>query len=471
VSSLGDAVAELVAWGQDRALWPSTACGLIDIVATGLADRGIAVPEGCGEPNGDWVADFYAAADELTRLDIPEGAAARTRDSLRSARDHAAYHCAAVQRNLGGLDHLRDGWGGQMQSKIRISVAELVSHLAVGFAMHGRVPHCSGPGRALLTGAIDHDGPDPYVPQRPPYRYAGALMAEVQLHFGLPIFVDTVDESVCPDIIRTGWWEPWIDGIVRKCVGRGDVAVNVGANVGYHTLLMANCVQEPGRVFGFEPNPRLVRLLQRSLNWAGLLAMTTLFPIAASNASGTCRFIASHQHMGGGRLSGAALLGNADLEELWLRGLRESYPNFDEGDLEALLLALKPIPEIFDVHTARLDDTVGRLAQNIHFLLIDAEGAEPLVLDGGQDLIRRSRDLAMIVEWSNGVTYATSPAQRAQAAATIDWLASDGFRFYRIGGDARDVYARPAILELMAPDEVINMEGYGDLFICRRPAR
>jgi hypothetical protein len=102
--------------------------------------------------------------------------------------------------------------------------------------------------------------------------------------------------------------------------------------------------------------------------------------------------------------------------------------------------------------------------------LIDAEGAEPLVLDGGKDLIRRSRDLAMVVEWSNGVTYATSPEQRAQAAATIEWLASDGFKFSRIGGDARDVYARPAILEPMTPDEVVNMEGYGDLFICRRPA-
>ena len=227
--------------------------------------------------------------------------------------------------------------------KIRISVAELVSHLAIGFAMHGRVPHCGEPGRALLPGSINHEGPDPYIPQRPPYRYAGELMAEVQLNFGLPIFVDTVDESVCPDIIRTGWWEPWIDGIIRKCVGRGDVAVNVGANVGYHTLLMANCVQEPGRVFAFEPNPRLVRLLQRSLNWGGLLAMTTLFPIAASNASGTGRFVTSHRHMGGGTLSGSALLRSTDLEELWLRGLRERYPNFEEADLQALHSASKPI--------------------------------------------------------------------------------------------------------------------------------
>ena len=42
MSSLDDAVAELVAWGQDRARWPSAAVGLINIVATGLADRGIA---------------------------------------------------------------------------------------------------------------------------------------------------------------------------------------------------------------------------------------------------------------------------------------------------------------------------------------------------------------------------------------------------------------------------------------------
>jgi FkbM family methyltransferase len=54
-------------------------------------------------------------------------------------------------------------------------------------------------------------------------------------------------------ILETGEWEPWESEAIRQRVGPGDVALDVGANTGYVTLLLAKCCGEAGRVHCFEP--------------------------------------------------------------------------------------------------------------------------------------------------------------------------------------------------------------------------
>jgi len=49
--------------------------------------------------------------------------------------------------------------------------------------------------------------------------------------------------------------------VILSRVHDGTVALDVGANLGYFTLLMASLVGPRGRVFAFEPNPRMQRLL------------------------------------------------------------------------------------------------------------------------------------------------------------------------------------------------------------------
>lgn len=469
MSRLESAIREMIDWiGRvDDPVLPEAAPALLDIVSTGLADLGVALPMPGTALDASWIATFFAALARAARIEEPAFAGARTRVMARLAREHSAYHCAAVA-GVCGAAGIAPGWDGPARAALRTSFGEVVVHLAQGFARHGRVPHCGAAGRALLHGPALHEGDTPFVPARPPYRYAGNLTAEVQLNFGLPIFVDTADESVAPDIIRTGWWEPWIDGLVRRCVGPGDVAVNVGANFGYHALLMARSVEATGQVYAFEPNPRLVELLRCSLTWGGLQAMTHLLPFAASDAPGAMKFTSSRLEMGGGGFFRAARMPNEDHDDLTLRVLKGRYRGLDDADLRAMGNALRMKSDVFDVHATTLDATVGRLVDAIHFLLIDAEGAEPRVLLGAKDLITRSRDLAMVVEWSNGVTYAITPEERQRARATIEWLAGEDFRFWKIGGDPRDTYALPAVLDPLSPEEVIGMEGYADLYVSRQ---
>lgn len=67
---------------------------------------------------------------------------------------------------------------------------------------------------------------------------------------------------------RTGTWEPHVERCLRQLLGPGDSAIDVGANLGYFSAVMAQCVGPSGRVIAFEPTPpAFARLsLCRALN-------------------------------------------------------------------------------------------------------------------------------------------------------------------------------------------------------------
>lgn len=67
----------------------------------------------------------------------------------------------------------------------------------------------------------------------------------------------------------------------RTVLRRGDVAVDIGANVGYYTRIASQLVGSDGAVLAFEPMPAAFRVLQ--LNCADL-SNTRLFPVALSDS-------------------------------------------------------------------------------------------------------------------------------------------------------------------------------------------
>src|SRR5438094_750470 len=73
---------------------------------------------------------------------------------------------------------------------------------------------------------------------------------------------------------------------IESLVHPGDVAVDVGANIGYHTLIFARAVGERGRVFAYEPDPDNFRLLRRNVELNGYRNVRP-FQAAVSDRSGT----------------------------------------------------------------------------------------------------------------------------------------------------------------------------------------
>ena len=53
--------------------------------------------------------------------------------------------------------------------------------------------------------------------------------------------------------------------LIKESVQQGDVVLDLGANIGYYTLIFARLVGPQGRVFAFEPDPENFRLLERNV--------------------------------------------------------------------------------------------------------------------------------------------------------------------------------------------------------------
>ncbi len=83
------------------------------------------------------------------------------------------------------------------------------------------------------------------------------------------------------------------------------VAVDVGANIGFHALVMARCVGSAGRVHAVEPEPRNFRLLARAVEEAGY-RQVRLHQVAAARAAGRVPLYLAGGNRGDHRLSPAA---------------------------------------------------------------------------------------------------------------------------------------------------------------------
>lgn len=86
-----------------------------------------------------------------------------------------------------------------------------------------------------------------------------------------------------------GTYEPELREIFRSVLPVGGVAVDVGANVGWHTLLMAKLVGKSGRVIAAEANPSVRMRLVENLS-INRFRNTDVIPYAISDIQGTVEF-------------------------------------------------------------------------------------------------------------------------------------------------------------------------------------
>ena len=166
---------------------------------------------------------------------------------------------------------------------------------------------------------------------------------------GFRLALDTADPSVCGPILAQGRWEPHLTGVLRRYLRSGMRVVDVGANIGYYTMLAATLVGPEGTVTAFEPNSENCRLILMSVA-TNQLANIRLFPLALAEKAG-CEHFSTHIGSNGGLVSASHSLGT---------GYGVVVP------------------------TARLDTFV---EPPLDFVKMDVEGAEHRVLRGAEALI------------------------------------------------------------------------------------
>lgn len=165
------------------------------------------------------------------------------------------------------------------------------------------------------------------------------------------VIAKRLDQSVPFLLWRHKCYEPALSTLFRQYLRPGDTFIDVGANVGYFTLLGSSCVGPSGHVHSFEPNPRVLDELKRNvaLNQFDQVAINN---IALSNCAGKVPlYIAPEMDSG-------------------LSSMRRT---------SALLTETQTVPAI------TLDEYIeSNGIGKIRAVKIDVEGAELLVLQGAR---------------------------------------------------------------------------------------
>ena len=168
------------------------------------------------------------------------------------------------------------------------------------------------------------------------------------------IYVQEEDEQVGRHVLRDSY-EPNVTAVFRRYVRPGMQVLDIGANIGYFTMLSASLVGPSGGVFAIEPNPDSVKLLEASRRENGY-ENVRIFQVAA------------------GRAPGLLVLNRASSNAM----------------TSAVPEAVSHLVRSTTVPSFRIDDLVPSDVK-IDFIKIDVEGAEYNALLGARALIARSR--------------------------------------------------------------------------------
>jgi FkbM family methyltransferase len=182
--------------------------------------------------------------------------------------------------------------------------------------------------------------------------------------------------------------------VYLRLVKRGDVVIEVGANIGYFTRLFANIVGEKGHVIALEPIPQTrITLLQnvQDLKWI------TVLPYAVSNEEGKCEmFIPGEIH------------GQASLKQ-------HSDSAWGNEPVSHVTVDCLPLARLEQMHS------FGR----VNFIKVDVEGAEIQVLKGAREILLRDHPILHLEiedRWMKSFGY---------GAADIEFfLRSVGYTFF-----------------------------------------
>ena len=109
--------------------------------------------------------------------------------------------------------------------------------------------------------------------------------------------IDPRDRLIGPRLRRRGVWSEAETALYARCIRAGDTIVDVGANIGYFTLLFARSAGPAGRVFAFEPEPDNFRLLETNVERNGYRNVTAVRQ-AVSGAPGSAPLGLAPENLG-----------------------------------------------------------------------------------------------------------------------------------------------------------------------------
>jgi FkbM family methyltransferase len=210
----------------------------------------------------------------------------------------------------------------------------------------------------------------------------------------------SADVHVSASIVAEGIWEPLETRFLQDTLRPGQVFVDVGANIGYFSLVASRLVGVSGEVLAFEPETLNYELLERNCRLNACDNVRTFkAALGEENASG----------------------------QIYLNELNRGDHSLYPGD------EVRASQDINIVNGAKL---IMASHPRVNFIKIDTQGAECDVLAGLLPLVEASfPDLTLIIEFS--------PMHLKNAGASgrklLDLLAAQPWHMYLMDYDAAGV--------------------------------
>ena len=195
-----------------------------------------------------------------------------------------------------------------------------------------------------------------------------------------------------PLITESGRWEPEESDQLRVLVAPGMTFVDVGAHVGYMTLLGSHAVGPAGRVVAVEASPANVALLRANV---------------AADGAANVEIVAAAASDGDGRIA-------------------LSLSPWNTGDNRAY-----PVPEMerVEVPAVRLDDVL-RDTDRVDVVKVDTQGADHRAIRGMAATLARCRPVLVVEFWPLGIAESGD-----DPAAVLEEYAALGYEVRVLGDD------------------------------------
>ncbi|MEM9915231.1 MAG: FkbM family methyltransferase [Planctomycetota bacterium] len=184
---------------------------------------------------------------------------------------------------------------------------------------------------------------------------------------GFKMVCPSDDMGGTPHLILDGNWELAVTKIFEGCIQPGMTVLDIGANIGYFTLHAARSVGQNGKVYAFEPESRNLWYLRHNLMLNGH-HWVEVVDKALWNEAGTMTMRTLEDYCGGHTIVG---VDPAQLEE----------------------------EQMVQVATITLDEFLGD-NKKVDVIKMDAEGAEPFILEGMKETLEANPSIKILMEFA-----------------------------------------------------------------------
>jgi len=207
--------------------------------------------------------------------------------------------------------------------------------------------------------------------------------------FGNKLFLSK--KGLALSISHYGTYEELESKIMEEKIEMGNIVVDVGANIGLHTLNMARIVGNTGQVFAFEPDPSNFEILKKNVkinNYKNII----LEQKAVGDKHGRTTLYQS-DHPGKHRI----------------------FPQTEQAKSQ-VQVELTNLDNYFD----------SDMIDKINFIKIDVEGLEFSVLKGMKNILKNSKKIKILFEFmpENTMEVGFTPIE------LLNYLTSNDFKLY-----------------------------------------